>query len=252
MTLAVVVVAGGCAGRGSERADRAGPTTMVAKADKVALRWERVIRFEGIGAQRTRPFEVASGALQWRATLLCTGSGSVQADLLAADEPLVEAACPARVFGFSIETGSNVVDVQGTAAWELVIDQQLDTPIAEPPLPGMTPSNRLASGRFYDMEQDGQGTVTLYRLTDGRRALRLDPFRVTTNTDLVVWASAAVSPRTSEASLEAPHVELAELKATAGTQNYVLPDDVPSHLLRSVVIWCVPVRVAYAAAPLHR
>ncbi|HVE47073.1 MAG TPA: DM13 domain-containing protein [Acidimicrobiales bacterium] len=148
--------------------------------------------------------------------------------------------------------GIERVDIQGSAAWELVIDQQLVTPIAEPPLPGMTPRNRLASGRFYGIEQDGQGTVTLYRLADGRRALRLAPFRVTANTDLVVWASAAASPRTSEASFEAPHVKVAELKATAGTQNYLVPDDVAGQPLASIVIWCVPIRVAYAAAPLDR
>ena len=249
VALVVVLGAAGCA-RGSS--DVAAPaTTAAGRETRVALRWEEVARFDGLGDRRTGPFDVAPGALQWRVTLSCTGAGSVRASIPADPEPLVEATCPTRAFGFSIRTGSNALDVRGTAAWDLVVDQQLDTPIAEPSLPGMAARHRLANGDFYGIEQEGSGTATLYRLPDGRRALRLDPFRVTANTDLVVWASGAAAPRTSAAALEAPHVQLAELKATAGTQNYLVPDDVPADLLRSIVVWCVPVRVAYAAAPLQ-
>ena len=51
-------------------------------------------------------------------------------------------------------------------------------------------------------------------------------------------------------ALESDHRQIAELTATAGPQNYLLPEDVDSSRIRSVVIWCEPVRTAYAAATL--
>jgi len=62
--------------------------------------------------------------------------------------------------------------------------------------------------------------------------------------------SEAKAPRTSEEALDAPHVEIDRLKSTAGAQNYELPDSVDPERVRSVVIWCEPVRTAYAAATL--
>jgi hypothetical protein len=35
-----------------------------------------------------------------------------------------------------------------------------------------------------------------------------------------------------------------------GNQNYEVPPDVPTERIRSIVIWCEPVSVAYIAAPL--
>lgn len=220
--------------------------------DKVALRWESVGRYSGTGDQRAGQFEIDPVAQQWRVKASCSGSGRLRVIADGGEGPLVDAACPTTEFGFSIHDGANVVDVEATGSWELVVDQQLDTPIAEPPLDGMEEANRVAAGALYGIEQEGHGRATLYRLPDGRRAIRLDPFSMTDNTDLVVWASTAQAPKTSAAALHAPHVEIAELKATAGPQNYVVPDDVPDASLRSIVIWCVPVRVAYAAATLRR
>lgn len=220
--------------------------------DKVALRWEPVGRYSGTGDQRAGRFEIHPLAQQWRVKASCSGSGRLWVVADGEEDPLVDAACPTTEFGFSIHNGANVVDVEASGSWALVVDQQLDTPIVEPPLDGMELANRVAAGPLYGIEQEGHGRATLYRLADGRRAIRLDPFSMTDNTDLVVWASTAQAPKSSAAALHAPHVEIAELKATAGPQNYVVPDDVPDPSLRSIVIWCVPARVAYAAATLRR
>ena len=245
--LLLVAVGGGCSSGGDDEATGERP----AGAGKAAPRWERVAQFTGTGNQRTPGFEIAADALQWRVTAACTGSGALRVAVPAAGEPLTQVACPGEEFGFSITTGPNVLDVVGAGAWEVVVDQQVETPIADPALPGMTRENRLSAGSFYGIDQDGEGTATLYRLPDGRRALRLAPFSVTTNTDLFVWASGAALPRTSAEALSTPHVALAELKATVGAQNYLVPDDVPADRLRSVVVWCEPVRTAYAAASLR-
>ena len=41
------------------------------------------------------------------------------------------------------------------------------------------------------------------------------------------------------------------LKSTIGDQNYLIPAAVDASEIRSIVIWCVPVRIAYTAASLR-
>ncbi len=132
----------------------------------------------------------------------------------------------------------------------MTVQQQVDTPIAEPPLAGMAPDSVAGQGGFYNVERTGSGTARLYKLPGGETALRLDPFQVSENTDLFVWLSEADHPRTTVDAMTAPHVEVASLKATVGTQNYVLPATLSIGRVGSVVIWCAPVRIVYAAATL--
>ena len=219
-------------------------------ADKVAPRWEEVARFAGSGDKRTEGFDIAAAALQWRVALACT-DGTVRVGLDGESSPLAElSTCPGNTFGFSIRTGPGVLEVDATGAWDVVVDQQLDTPVAEPALAGMTDGNRRAAGDFYGIDQKGSGTATLYRLPGGDGALRLDPFLVTKNSDLFVWVSEADAPQTSAEALHSVHVQVGRLTATAGAQNYLLPDTVDLDRVRSVVVWCEPVQTAYAAAAL--
>ncbi len=234
------------------------PSTPVAKSTtppgadevKAAPRWEHVATFSGTGDQRTEGFEIGAGAIQWRVKVSCT-DGVVGVGLEGEPSPLVEVdECPGSAFGFSIRTGPAVLDVDATGRWDAVVDQQVDTPLAEPVLEGMDEGARLAHGDLYDIDQEGSGTATLYELPGGRLALRLDPFIVTRNDDLFVWVSEAEALRTSKEALEAPHVQIDRLRSTAGAQNYELPESVDADKIRSVVIWCEPVRTAYAAATL--
>lgn len=216
---------------------------------KAAPRWVRVAGLSGTGAQQTAPFHISAHALQWRVTVSChTGRLRMAPD--GDPEALVEETCPTRAFGFSIRAGRQALDVSATGPWEVVVEEQVETPLAEPPLAGMSERARRAAGTFFGVEQKGSGTATIYRLPGGERALRLDPFFVTANDDLFVWASEAPSPRTSADALFTPHVQLEPLRATAGSQNYRVPDDLPEERIRSIVIWCEPVRTAYAAAAL--
>ncbi len=48
------------------------------------------------------------------------------------------------------------------------------------------------------------------------------------------------------------HTEITLLKPTIGSQNYLLPQDADADSIRSIVIWCEPVRFAYTAASLKR
>ena len=218
---------------------------------RVAARWERVATFGGTGDQRTGSFSIVGHAMQWRVTATCT-DGHLRVDLAGEPSSLAEPVCPGRAFGFSIREGPAVLDVAATGGWEVIVDQQVETPASEPELAGMTDASLVADGDFYGIDQEGTGKAALYRLPDGRRALRFEPFFVTPNTDLFVWLSETEAPRTSEQALHSAHVQVQELTATAGAQNYLLPDDVDTTRIRSVVIWCEPVRTAYAAAALAR
>jgi hypothetical protein len=109
----------------------------------------------------------------------------------------------------------------------------------------------LSSGRFYPIERRGTGDVDLYRLASGRLAIRLEDFETSANTDLFVWLSEVERPRTTKQVVRSPHVELGLLKSTQGNQNYLLPEGLDSESVRSIVIWCEPIRIVYTAAALR-
>lgn len=246
----ILVPAAGCASDPGPRPATGGEVAPSTVPPRVAARWERVATFAGTGDQRTGGFSIAGHAVQWRVTANCTG-GRLRVGLEGGPSPLAEPACPGRAFGFSIREGPATLDVAADGGWEVLVDQQVETAASEPPLAGMTDSALVADGGFYGIDQEGSGKAALYRLPDRRWALRFEPFFVTANTDLFVWVSEDEAPRTSEEALRSVHVQIGELTATAGPQNYLLPEDVDAGRIRSVVIWCEPVRTAYAAAPLR-
>jgi hypothetical protein len=218
---------------------------------RVANRWEPVAEFDGDGDDRTGEFEISADALQWRVNAVCTGP-RMEVRLTGNPQALAAPECPGSTFGFSIQTGRNSLEITAAGPWEITVEQQLNTPIAEAALDGMARETLIATGSFYDIDQSGSGEVKLYELSGGRRVLRLDPFRVTNNSDLLVWVSRTEEPKTSEEAFVSDHVEIARLKSTEGPQNYLLPADLPLDAVRSVIIWCEPIRVAYAAARLER
>ena len=220
--------------RTAERTDRASP------------RWEPVTTLAGSGPAR-KAFTVADGAIQWRARYRCeTGDLRLSAD----GRSLARASCPGAGTASDVRTGTVTLGVEATGAWRVAVDQQVDTPLREPPLPGMG-DDVLARGDFYGIERRGAGTASLHRLRSDRLALRLDGFSTSANSDLFVWLSTARRPRTTVQAARAPHTVLRELKSTLGSQNYLLPADVEAADVRSVVIWCVPIRIAYTAATLR-
>jgi hypothetical protein len=258
---AVAVVGCGGGGDGGALPTTAPPATTAASAptsapaSRAAPRWETVVTLEGTGPARTAAFTILDDAIQWRVRWTCeAGALTIAADPPPRKgRPVAEGACPGKGDGFAIHTGRIRLDVDTTGPWVAIVDQQVDTPLAEAPLEGMSAETVVAEGRFVPVEMDGTGTARLYELADGRRFLRFeDDFRVTTNTDLFVWLSRAEAPATSEEAVASPYVDLGNLKSTVGSQNYQLPGDVPTDAVRSIVIWCEPVAIAYAAAPLAR
>lgn len=233
---------------------RAGAPTTTGSAPKAAARWETLDTLTGTGAAQ-RTITVFSDAIQWRARYSCqAGTLRVMTDPPPRrPAPLVDATrCPQEGEGYSIATGQVKLDIQATGPWQLVIDQQLERPLDEPPLAGMVPAAKVASGTFFPVEKTGKGTATLYRLPDGRRAIRFEGFETAENTDLFVWIASARSAKTSADAVSAPYRVIANLKSTVGNENYELPADLPDNEINAVVIWCEPVKIAYAIAQLAR
>ena len=150
-----------------------------------------------------------------------------------------------------MQTGAQRLRVDARGSWSVIVEQQIDTPLDEPPLAAMrAPGARvLERAAFRSVERQGRGRALLYRLADGRGALRLQSFRTSTNTDLFVWLSTARRPRTTKQVTRARRIgKLMALKSTEGAQNYLLPAGLDLSDIRSVAIWCVPIQIVYTTA----
>ena len=244
---------------GEERAEKADPFEAVearTKADeeaargRAAPRWEvtRTLDVEGDAKRRIR---IADDAVQWRVRWECDSSAfAVAAD----DIKLGGGKCPGKREAAGRGRGAIVLSVATKGRWRMTVEQQVTTPLDEAPLPSLSAKRTrvVKRGRFRPIERRGAGRAVLHRLADGRLVLRLSGFSTAANTDLAVWLSAVPAPRSTTAVLRGPHRKVADLKSTIGAQNYVLPPDVAVADVRSIVIWCEPVRIAYTAATLRR
>lgn len=244
---------------GSRVADNAADTptqpTTVGR-DRSVLRsqpwWQGVTTLEGAGST-TAPFTVADDALQWRAKWSCdTGRLVVRVPNQA--RPVVDAACPGTGTGYGVRTGPVALQVTADGPWSMVVEQQVDVPLNEPPLPVMTApdTTMVLTGSLYRMDQVGTGTVNVYRLGDGSHVLRLEEFFVTANVDLELRLSPLEQPRTTEQFMSAPSVWVAPLDVTTGSLNFTVPAGVDPGQYRSLVVWCPLIDSAYAAATLRQ
>ena len=220
--------------------------------------WQPVATVSGSGAEETRPFESADHAIQWRIAWQCErGAFSLQPRRPSGKpfgHPLAQTSSgPEKGVGYSVERGPTSLAVRARGPWRARVEQQVDLPLVEPPLPAMT-SRRgrvLARGKFGGVDRDGSGEVRIHRLRDGSAALRLENFYVSPNVDLEVWLSESPGPRTTRQARRAPFRRVSFLEATAGSMNLRVPDGVDLGRYRSVVIWCEITHNAYAAAPLR-
>lgn len=225
-------------------------------ARRAAPRWERVTRMQGT-APATQAIAISARAIQWRVRWRCE---SGRLTLAVEPRPRSEAErsggrCPGSGEATWVQTGDQTLRVDARGGWSVVVEQQVDTPLREPPLAVMRAAGArvVARGSFYPVERRGRGEALLYRLRNGRTALRLDRFRTSSNTDLYVWLSASARPRTTKQAVRARRIgRLIALKSTIGEQNYVLAPKVDARRIRSIVIWCVPIQIVYSAAALQR
>jgi hypothetical protein len=235
----LVVALGGC-GERAEPQRRPDPFVAIEREvqrprpARAAPRWEPVATLAGRGPG-SQTVAIAEGAIQWR--VRCSGTVRV-------DDATCRRGQPAEFIG----SGERRLRIAADGPWQLLVEQQVETALREPQV---ARTSVLARGRFRTVERRTRGDVALYRLPSGRLGLRFTGFRTSASIDLFVWVSRARNPRSSQAVLAAPYTVVGRLKSTLGEQNYVLPKRLSGSDVRSVVIWCRPIRIAYAAAPLR-
>lgn len=231
----------------------AAPSDRAVATRKAAPRWERVALLQGTG-NATRSVTIARGAIQWRTRATCargtlrlSPAGAAGADLA------TTGACPAPRSTTGVRSGALKLAIATPGRWTVIVEQQVDTALHEAPLAAMSAAGAriVARGSFYDIERFGRGEAVLHRLAGGRLALRLQRFVTSSNVDLHLWLDRAVRPRTTVQAQRARHRDVALLKSTIGEQNYLLPAGTTPADVRSVVIWCDPVQIAYTAATMR-
>ncbi len=250
----LAVLVGGCGGKSHTRKD---PFVAIERnfrppdpSRRASPHWVPLRTLRGAGAT-SATVTIDRHAIQWRMRWKCrAGTLSVAITPRPAGSATSRGSCPGRRTVTVIGTGPHRLAVTASAPWRLTVEQQVDTPVHEPRLSAMTPAHAVAHGAFVPIEHAGRGTATVYRLPSGRLGLRLEHFVTDPNNSLFVWLSRARAPRTTRQVLAAPHRVAGALTATVGDQNYRLPRGTRLADARSVVIWCLPVRVAYTAAPL--
>ena len=239
----------------SSRTDAFAPVATSAPA-KSRLRsqpwWQQVARFDS-AAPSTRPvFRISDGAIQWRARWSCT-RGRFVVSGAGGSRPLIDAPCDGDGMATLTKNVDGELQMSAAGAWTARVEQQVDVPLVEPPLPAMSApgARRVLRGSFYRIDQVGRGRMTIYRLANGRHALRVSDFYVTPNVDLEIRLSPLRRPRTTREYRSVPARLAAPLPTTVGSMNFMLPAGVDPARYRSVVIWCPLIFSAYAAATIE-
>jgi hypothetical protein len=111
----------------------------------------------------------------------------------------------------------------------------------------------IMAGDFVTIDQmhRGEGTVSVYQITDTEFVIRLEDFSVTSGPDLHVYLSHHEEPRTSSEVVQPDYVDLGLLKSNTGAQNYDVPDGVDPDDYGSVVIYSRSFNVIFSTATLE-
>jgi hypothetical protein len=104
---------------------------------------------------------------------------------------------------------------------------------------------------MVDSMHRGEGTASIYKLSEQQYVLRLDPFNVTNGPDLRVILSHHAMPRTSTEALLPDYLDLGALENTMGAQNYEIPEATTIDSYNSVVIYSMSLNVVYSTATLE-
>jgi len=181
------------------------------------------------------------------------------------EEPVEEAPFPDAFFAFANEAQDIYSDMYARdrqmavdfVAARLVTPEPLDEPNL--PLIDPDPANvtMLLTGSFVTLDpvRGALGTASLYRLSDGRRLLRLEGLEAVGGPELHVLLSAYPNPTTQSDLDQMPQyqLDLGPLKSGAGSQNYLITDpafNVERYTSGSVVIYSLPYETIFSYASL--
>ena len=103
----------------------------------------------------------------------------------------------------------------------------------------------LSRGRFRPIQKRGEGTVSLYRLPNGRLALRYrtSTARPARGSRCGLARRRTRDPRSTRDARQ--HVNAGGIRSTFGSYNQVLPRRVDADEIRSIIIWCPTVQIAF-------
>ncbi len=219
---------------------------------RAQARWEQVTTFTGSGPAQ-RSFAISARAVQWKADWSCR-SGNFQAAIgrpQQAGSRRVTSSCPGVGVESSTGHGQGRLQIAASGPWRVVIRQQVDTPLEEPPLAAMAQGQLLARGRVHSVQKHGEGMVSLYRLPNGRLALRFEKFYTSASPGLRLWISRARNVTSTLQARKSRYSDAGALRSTLGSYNQMLPASTRADEVRTIVIWCPTVLVAFSAAPLR-
>lgn len=148
-----------------------------------------------------------------------------------------------------------VLVMAGAGAWyafrpeRLFINQKVNEQFPTASAANAAPM-KLAAGEFHAGAHETKGTAEIFKLADGKRALRLTNFETSNGPDVHVYLVAAADAKDNETVKNAGFVELGSLKGNIGDQNYDVPANVDLAKYRAVTIWCARFGVNFGTAPL--
>lgn len=139
-----------------------------------------------------------------------------------------------------------------------MITQALQPPIELPEIeqsfPNMSGPVPIARGSFNDEDllHAAHGAVVMYEQAEGSKVLRFEDFGITNGPELHVILSASGLPLTPvDMRLGNLDLDLGELKANLGSQNYEVPSELRIEDYNSVVIYSQSLDMIYAFATLY-
>ena len=119
------------------------------------------------------------------------------------------------------------------------------------PLVANAAPTALQSGGFQNGAHPTSGTATLFKLDDGKTVLRLTDFRTSNGPAVHVYLTAASTVKSNGDVTSDKFVDLGDLKANIGNQNYDVPSDIDLSQYHGVSIWCSRFSVNFGYAKLQ-
>jgi hypothetical protein len=159
-------------------------------------------------------------------------------------------------------TSSTLVEAAPTASQGAGAGPTATTATSAPPTqPGTGPATPaapagprvLAEGAIISHEHASSGSVRVLELADGSRVLRFEGLDTSDGPDLRVWLTDAPVLEGNagwHVFDDGRYLDLGELKANKGDQNYPIPPGADLAEYTSVSVWCRRFAVSFGAAAL--
>lgn len=122
---------------------------------------------------------------------------------------------------------------------QVAVTDNKDAPESEQEMGEMETASVLVTGNFIDIDplHWGNGSATIYQLSEQQRVLRFQDYSSARGGDVFVYLSRDPEPRTA-VEMGVDFLDLGRLKGNIGNQNYILPANLDLSGYRSVVIFC--------------